>query len=178
MRCIKQIKIRAEYHDILQMPRRCFVWHGFPEALRPGLWKTCLIFRQLFHMYPEKTGFVFTLLLTGLKLENYYFFTFTFSWPEVGKSFHIYFFTFSLSWPEVGKLFHIYFFTFSWTEVGKLLLIYFYFFLTWSWKIIPYLLFYFFFVLTWSWKIIPYLLLYFFSNWSWKVITYLLIYLF
>ena len=29
---------------------------------------------------------------TGLKLENYYFFTFTFSWPEVGKLFHIYFF--------------------------------------------------------------------------------------
>ena len=58
---------------------------------------------------------------TGLKLENYYFFTFTFSWPEVGKLFHIYFFfTFSFSWPEVGKLFHIYFFTFSQTEVGKL----------------------------------------------------------
>ena len=29
---------------------------------------------------------------TDLKLENYYFFTFTFSWPEVGKLFHIYFF--------------------------------------------------------------------------------------
>ena len=58
---------------------------------------------------------------TGLKLENYYFFTFIFSWPEVGKLFHIYFFfTFSFSWPEVGKLFHIYFFTFSQTEVGKL----------------------------------------------------------
>ena len=57
---------------------------------------------------------------TGLKLENYYFFTFSFSWPEVGKLFHIYFFfTFSFSWPEVGKLFHIYFFTFSQTEVGN-----------------------------------------------------------
>ena len=61
---------------------------------------------------------------TGLKLENYYFFTFTFSWPEVGKLFLIYFFTFS--WPEVGKLFLIYFFTFSWPEVGKLFLIYFF----------------------------------------------------
>ena len=63
---------------------------------------------------------------TGLKLENYYFFTFTFSWPEVGKLFLIYFFTFSFSWPEVGKLFLIYFFTFSWPEVGKLFLIYFF----------------------------------------------------
>ena len=61
---------------------------------------------------------------TGLKLENYYFFTFTFSWPEVGKLFLIYFFTFSFSWPEVGKLFLIYFFTFSRPEVGKLFRIY------------------------------------------------------
>ena len=76
---------------------------------------------------------------TGLKLENYYFFTFTFSWPEVGKLFLIYFFTFSFSWPEVGKLFLIYFFTFSRPEVGKLFRIYrFYFFSTWIWKIIPY----------------------------------------
>ena len=74
---------------------------------------------------------------TGLKLENYYFFTFTFSWPEVGKLFLIYFF---------------FFLTWSWKIIPYLL---FYFFLTWSWKIIPYLPFYFF--STWSWKIIPYL---------------------
>ena len=48
---------------------------------------------------------------TTLKLENYYFFTFTFSRPEVGKLLPIYFFTFSR--PEVGKLLPIYFFTFS-----------------------------------------------------------------
>ena len=42
---------------------------------------------------------------TGLKLENYYFFTFSFSRPEVGKLFRIYVFTFSR--PEVGKLFHV-----------------------------------------------------------------------
>ena len=40
--------------------------------------------------------------LTGLKLENYYFFTFSFSRLEVGKLFRIYFFTFSRT--EVGKL--------------------------------------------------------------------------
>ena len=54
------------------------------------------------------------------EVRSYYFFTFTLSWPEVGKLFLIYFFTFSR--PEVGKLFRIYVFTFS----------------TWSWKIIPY----------------------------------------
>ena len=48
---------------------------------------------------------------TGLKLENYYFFTFTFSRPEVRKLFRIYVFTFSR--PEVGILFCIYVFTFS-----------------------------------------------------------------
>ena len=42
---------------------------------------------------------------TGLKLENYYFFTFTFSRPEVRKLLLFYVFTFSR--PEVGKLFHI-----------------------------------------------------------------------
>ena len=48
---------------------------------------------------------------TGLKLENFYFFTFTFSRPEVRKLLRIYFFTFSR--PEVRKLFRIYVFTFS-----------------------------------------------------------------
>ena len=56
--------------------------------------------------------------LTGLKLENYYFFTFTFSRPEVRKLLLFYVFTFSR--PEVRKLFRIYFFTFSRPEVGKL----------------------------------------------------------
>ena len=51
------------------------------------------------------------LRLTGLKLENYYFFTFTFSRPEVRKLLLFYVFTFSR--PEVRKLFRIYFFTFS-----------------------------------------------------------------
>ena len=60
--------------------------------------------------------------LTDLKLENYYFFTFTFSRPEVRKLFRIYVFTFSR--PEVRKLFRIYFFTFSRPEVGKLFRIY------------------------------------------------------
>ena len=46
---------------------------------------------------------------TGLKLENYYFFTFTFSRPEVGKLLLFYFFTFSR--PEVGKLLLFYFFS-------------------------------------------------------------------
>ena len=59
---------------------------------------------------------------TGLKLENYYFFTFTFSRPEVRKLFRIYVFTFSR--PEVRKLFRIYFFTFSRPEVRKLFRIY------------------------------------------------------
>ena len=57
-------------------------------------------------------------LLTGLKLENYYLFTFTFSRPEVRKLLLFYVFTFSR--PEVRKLFHIYVFTFSRPEVGKL----------------------------------------------------------
>ena len=48
--------------------------------------------------------------VTGLKLENCYFITFTFSWPEVWKVFFIYVFTFSFFWPEVGKVFLIYFF--------------------------------------------------------------------
>ena len=56
--------------------------------------------------------------LTGLKLENYYFFTFTFSRPEVRKLWLFYVFTFSR--PEVRKLFRIYVFTFSRPEVGKL----------------------------------------------------------
>ena len=42
---------------------------------------------------------------TGLKLENYYFFTFTFSRPEVRKLLLFYVFTFSR--PEVGKWIHI-----------------------------------------------------------------------
>ena len=66
-------------------------------------------------------------MLTGLKLENCYFFTFTFSWPEVGKLFHIYFFTF--------------FFISSWKMIPYLL---FYFFSNWSWKVITYLLIYLF----------------------------------
>ena len=71
---------------------------------------------------------------TGLKLENYYFFIFTFSRPEVRKLLLFYVFTFSrpevrklllfyvftFSRPEVRKLFRIYFFTFSRPEVGKL----------------------------------------------------------
>ena len=93
---------------------------------------------------------------TGLKLENYYFFTFTFSRPEV------------------RKLLLFYVFTFSRPEVRKLLLFYFrFFFSTWSWKIIPYLLF-----STWSWNIIPYLRFYFFSTWSWNIIPYLRFYFF
>ena len=56
--------------------------------------------------------------LTGLKLENYFFFTFTFSRPEVRKLLLFYVFTFSR--PEVGKLFRIYVFTYSRPEVGKL----------------------------------------------------------
>ena len=56
--------------------------------------------------------------ITGLKLENYYFFTFTFSRPEVRKLLLFYVFTFSR--PEVRKLFRIYVFTFSRPEDGKL----------------------------------------------------------
>ena len=59
---------------------------------------------------------------TGLKLENYYFFTFTFSRPEVGKLLLFYVFTFSR--PEVGKLLLFYVFTFSRPEVGILFRIY------------------------------------------------------
>ena len=59
---------------------------------------------------------------TGLKLENYYFFTFTFSRPEVRKLLLFYVFTFSR--PEVRKLFRIYVFTFSRPEVRKLFRIY------------------------------------------------------
>ena len=66
--------------------------------------------------------------LTGLKLENYYFFTFTFSRPEVRKLLLFYVFTFSR--PEVRKLLLFYVFTFSRPEVRKLLLFYFYFFST------------------------------------------------
>ena len=62
--------------------------------------------------------FVMRAISTGLKLENYYFFTFTFSRPEVRKLLLFYVFTFSR--PEVRKLFRIYFFTFSPPEVGKL----------------------------------------------------------
>ena len=75
---------------------------------------------------------------TGLKLENYYFFTFTFSRPEVRKLLLFYVFTFSrpevrklllfyvftFSRPEVRKLFRIYVFTFSRPEVRKLFRIY------------------------------------------------------
>ena len=94
----------------------------------------------------------FQIAKTGLKLENYYFFTFTFSRPEVRKLLLFYVFTFSrpevrklfriyvftFSRPEVGKLFFIHFFTFSRPEVGKLFRIYVFTFSTWSWKIIPY----------------------------------------
>ena len=58
------------------------------------------------------------IFVTGLKLENYYFFTFTFSRPEVRKLLLFYVFTFSR--PEVRKLFRIYVFTFSRPEVRKL----------------------------------------------------------
>ena len=144
---------------------------------------------------------------TGLKLENYYFFTFTFSRPEVRKLFRIYVFTFSR--PEVRKLFRIYFFTFSRPEVGKLFLIHFF---TFSRPEVGKLFrIYVFTFSTWSWKIIPYFdglvqdcsnsselamellqsctkpsiylffyffLTYFFSTWSWKIIPYLCFYLF
>ena len=66
----------------------------------------------------------YRVLNTGLKLENYYFFTFTFSRPEVRKLLLFYVFTFSR--PEVRKLFRIYFFTFSRPEVRKLFRIYFF----------------------------------------------------
>ena len=59
---------------------------------------------------------------TDLKLENYYFFTFTFSRPEVGKLLLFYVFTFSR--PEVRKLLLFYVFTFSRPEVRKLFRIY------------------------------------------------------
>ena len=84
-------------------------------------------------------------LVTGLKLENYYFFTFTFSRPEVKKlllfllfldlkleNYSVFMFllfldlklenysVFTFSRPEVRKLFRIYVFTFSRPEVGKL----------------------------------------------------------
>ena len=59
---------------------------------------------------------------TGLKLENYYFFTFTFSRPEVRKLLLFYVFTFSR--PEVRKLLLFYVFTFSRPEVRKLSLFY------------------------------------------------------
>ena len=62
------------------------------------------------------------LVNTGLKLENYYFFTFTFSRPEVRKLLLFYVFTFSR--PEVRKLLLFYVFTFSRPEVRKLLLFY------------------------------------------------------
>ena len=82
---------------------------------------------------PETDG-----IFTGLKLENYYFFTFTFSRPEVRKLLLFYVFTFSrpevrklllfyvftFSRPEVRKLFRIYVFTFSRPEVGILFRIY------------------------------------------------------
>ena len=61
-------------------------------------------------------------ILSGLKLENYYFFTFTFSRPEVRKLLLFYVFTFSR--PEVRKLLLFYVFTFSRPEVRKLLLFY------------------------------------------------------
>ena len=60
--------------------------------------------------------------LTGLKLENYSFFTFTFSRPEVRKLLLFYVFTFSR--PEVRKLLLFYVFTYSRPEVRKLLLFY------------------------------------------------------
>ena len=61
-------------------------------------------------------------MATGLKLENYNFFTFTFSRPEVRKLLLFYVFTFSR--PEVRKLLLFYVFTFSRPEVRKLLLFY------------------------------------------------------
>ena len=63
---------------------------------------------------PDHLSTVHPHLVTGMKLENYYFFTFTFSRPEV------------------RKLLLFYVFTFSRPEVRKLLLFYFYFFSTWS----------------------------------------------
>ena len=106
---------------------------------------------------------------TGLKLENYYFFTFTFSRPEVRKLLLFYVFTFSrpevrklfriyvftFSRPEVRKLFRIYVFTFSRPEVRKLFRIYFF---TFSRPEVRKLfrIYVFTFSRLWSWKSIPY----------------------
>ena len=99
--------------------RYLFISSGTP--LTQGHEKQVL---ELMQMHPKerlrRVILIASRYSTGLKLENYYFFTFTFSWPEVGKLFHIYLF------------------------------FYFFFFLTWSWKIIPYLLFYFFSNWSWE----------------------------
>ena len=99
------------------------------------IWKLFITFE---HSFDTKNAQI----VTGLKLENYYFFTFTFSRPEVRKLLLFYVFTFSrpevrklllfyvstFSRPEVRKLFRIYVFTFSRPEVRKLFRIYFFIF--------------------------------------------------
>ena len=88
-----------------------------PQRL-PGCWSTRMHYVYA-HGGSDWSSQKYT---TGLKLENYYFFTFTFSRPEVRKLLLFYVFTFSR--PEVRKLFRIYVFTFSRPEVRKLLLFY------------------------------------------------------
>ena len=116
------IPVRTNIHGSVAFPVRLPIDKDNPHHYWNVVYRQVL---ELMQMHPKerlrRVILIASRYSNGLKLENYYFFTFTFSWPEVGKLFHIYFFfTFSFSWPEVGKLFHIYFFTFSQTEVGKL----------------------------------------------------------
>ena len=88
-----------------------------------NLWFNEWSFWLIYNFLGGGIGSIFRCLnKTGLKLENYYFFTFTFSRPEVRKLLLFYVFTFSR--PEVRKLLLFYVFTFSRPEVGKLLLFY------------------------------------------------------
>ena len=102
-------------------------WHGHWGTLILEQTSTSLaddIFKSIF--LKENICYFFQLVpevhsrapTDGGYLENYYFFTFTFSRPEVRKLLLFYVFTFSR--PEVRKLFRIYVFTFSRPEVGKL----------------------------------------------------------
>ena len=89
--------------DFLNMySRGVFSWR-----LRRILKAMCAYLKPFTWCMRQPDGCIFT----GLKLENYYFFTFTFSRPEVRKLLLFYVFTFSR--PEVRKLFRIYVFTFS-----------------------------------------------------------------
>ena len=136
--CIYQ-KMLCLYPRLIECLSRGYVCHLIGYASRPDGGHVSHVTAACVHAAWSKTRSTCWHIArwhTGLKLENYYFFTFSFSRPEVGKLFHIYFFS-----------------TWSWKIISYLL---FYFFSTWSWKIISYLLFYFF--STWSWKIIPYLL--------------------